>query len=220
MTSIVQVLAFTYLAVLAVVAALATVSLRNPIHCALGLVMVVFHVAGLFVLMGNGFIAAVQVIVYAGAIIVLFLFTMMLLDLRQQGRERTFHTRQLLFAFPLAALLFIETAWVAASRTEITSAMKGAFPPSRVDELGGSAQALAEVLFNAYLLPFEVASVLLLAAAIGALVLARRVDEDRLAAPPSPVADAAGQAPADGGEERLRGSGATATADHGEYGGI
>ena len=147
--------------------------MRSPVHSALSLVVVVFHVAGMFVLLGNGFLAAVQVIVYAGAIVVLFLFTMMLLDLRRHETERTVHRRQIWLAIPIAVLLFAEVAWIAISKPEISENLKGAFPPQTIDELGGSAQALATVMFTDYLLPFEVASVLLLAAAIGAMVLAR-----------------------------------------------
>ena len=187
-----QIVAFTYLSIVASVAGLATILVRSPVHSALSLVVVVFHVAGMFVLLGNGFLAAVQVIVYAGAIVVLFLFTMMLLDLRRHETERTVHRRQIWLAIPIAVLLFAEVAWIAISKPEISENLKGAFPPQTIDELGGSAQALATVMFTDYLLPFEVASVLLLAAAIGAMVLARNPDEESLASPPDMIEDAAG----------------------------
>ena len=187
-----QIVAFTYLSIVASVAGLATIAVRSPVHSALSLVVVVFHVAGMFVLLGNGFLAAVQVIVYAGAIVVLFLFTMMLLDLRRHETERTVHRRQIWLAIPIALLLFAEVAWIAISKPEISENLKGAFPPQAIDQLGGSAQALATVMFTDYLLPFEVASVLLLAAAVGAMVLARNPDEDSLASPPDMMDDAAG----------------------------
>ncbi len=187
-----QIVAFTYLSIVASFAGLATIAVRSPVHSALSLVVVVFHVAGMFVLLGNGFLAAVQVIVYAGAIVVLFLFTMMLLDLRRHETERTVHRRQIWLAIPIALLLFAEVAWIAVSKPEISENLKGAFPPQTVDQLGGSAQALATVMFSDYLLPFEVASVLLLAAAVGAMVLARNPDEDSLASLPDMMADAAG----------------------------
>ncbi|MCY4109549.1 MAG: NADH-quinone oxidoreductase subunit J [Chloroflexi bacterium] len=187
-----QIVAFTYLSIVASVAGLATILVRSPVHSALSLVVVVFHVAGMFVLLGNGFLAAVQVIVYAGAIVVLFLFTMMLLDLRRHETERTVHRRQIWLAIPIAVLLFAEVAWIAISKPETSENLKGAFPPQTIDELGGSAQALATVMFTDYLLPFEVASVLLLAAAIGAMVLARNPDEESLASPPDMIEDAAG----------------------------
>ncbi len=187
-----QIVAFTYLSIVASFAGLATIVVRSPVHSALSLVIVVFHVAGMFVLLGNGFLAAVQVIVYAGAIVVLFLFTMMLLDLRKHETERTVHRRQIWLAIPIALLLFAEVAWIVISKPEISESLKGAFPPQTIDQLGGSAQALATVMFTDYLLPFEVASVLLLAAAVGAMVLARNPDEDSLASLPDMMADAAG----------------------------
>ena len=187
-----QIIAFVYLSIVACLAGLATISLRSPVHSALSLVVVVFHVAGMFVLLGNGFLAAVQVIVYAGAIVVLFLFTMMLLDLRRHETERTVHRRQIWLAIPIALLLFAEVGWIAISKPEISESLKGIFPPQRISELGGSAQALATVMFNEYLLPFEVASVLLLVAAVGSLVLARNPDEDTLDSFPDSVEDASG----------------------------
>ncbi|MCY3800399.1 MAG: NADH-quinone oxidoreductase subunit J [Chloroflexi bacterium] len=207
-----QIVAFTYLSIVASVAGLATILVRSPVHSALSLVVVVFHVAGMFVLLGNGFLAAVQVIVYAGAIVVLFLFTMMLLDLRRHETERTVHRRQIWLAIPIAVLLFAEVAWIAISKPEISENLKGAFPPQTIDELGGSAQALATVMFTDYLLPFEVASVLLLAAAIGAMVLARNPDEESLASPPDMIEDAAGT---DGSSDQPEGELSETPATHG-----
>ena len=207
-----QIVAFTYLSIVASIAGLATILVRSPVHSALSLVVVVFHVAGMFVLLGNGFLAAVQVIVYAGAIVVLILFTMMLLDLRRHETERTVHRRQIWLAIPIAVLLFAEVAWIAISKPEISENIKGAFPPQTIDELGGSAQALATVMFTDYLLPFEVASVLLLAAAVGAMVLARNPDEESLASLPDMIEDAAGT---DDQSEREPSEPSTTPATHG-----
>ena len=77
-----EVIAFWYLAFMAVTGGVGVLALRNPVHSALSLVYVIFHVAGLFVILGAGFLAVVQIIVYAGAIVVLFLFTLMMLDMR------------------------------------------------------------------------------------------------------------------------------------------
>jgi len=177
-----QQVAFWYLSVVAVGLGGGVLILRNPVHAALALVGVIFHVAGLFVVLGNGFLAAVQVIVYAGGIVVLFLFTLMMLDLRALPTERTLH-RQLWLALPLGVVLAIEAVFISAGAPAVNSDLRGAFNAAAVADFGGSTQALARVLFNEYLLPFEVASVLLLAAAIGAIVLARRLDE----APPRPA---------------------------------
>ncbi len=171
-----QVVAFWYLAIMAVGAGFGVLLFRNPVHAALSLVFVIFHVAGLFVILGAGFLAAVQVIVYAGAIVVLFLFTLMMLDMRHLPDERIHH-RQAWLGIPLAIVLAVEAVFVGVGTPEISDAFRGVFAPQSISELGGSTQALASVLFTEYLLPFEVASVLLLVGALGAIVLARRFDD-------------------------------------------
>ena len=174
-----QVIAFWYLSVVAVAAGLGVLALRNPIHAALALVTVIFHVAGLFVVLGAGFLAAIQVIVYAGAIVVLFLFTLMMLDMRGVRHERFIHG-QIWLGIPLAILLAVEAVFVGIGSPAINQDIQGAFPPATVADLGGSTQALAAVLFSEYLLPFEVASVLLLVGAVGAIILARRYERVEL----------------------------------------
>ncbi len=188
-----EVIAFWYLAFMAVTGGVGVLALRNPVHSALSLVYVIFHVAGLFVILGAGFLAVVQIIVYAGAIVVLFLFTLMMLDMRGIAHERFVH-RQLWIALPLAVLLAIEAVFVGVGTPEIREAFLGAFPPQTISDLGGSTQAIAAVLFSEYLLPFEVASVLLLVAAIGAIILARRFDRELEAMPEAAEAGESGEA--------------------------
>ena len=183
---------FVYMAVIAVLAALATVLVRSPVRSALSLVVVVFHVAGLFVVMDAMFLTVIQVMVYAGAIIVLFLFTIMLLDLRHEAGEPYLHKNQLWLGIPLAILLLVEAGWIALNTAPLSESMRGAYDAAAIAELGGTGQALAEVLFNEYLLPFELAGVLLLASSVGALLLARRRDEDALPDAPDPVDDVTG----------------------------
>ncbi len=183
---------FVYLAVIAVLAALATVLVRSPVRSALSLVVVVFHVAGLFAVMDAMFLTVIQVTVYAGAIIVLFLFTIMLLDLRHEAGEPYLHKNQLWLGIPLAILLLVEAGWIALNTAPLSESMRGAYDAAAIAELGGTGQALAEVLFNEYLLPFELAGVLLLASSVGALLLARRRDEDALPDAPDPVDDVTG----------------------------
>ena len=183
-----EVIAFWYLAFMAVTGGVGVLALRNPVHSALSLVYVIFHVAGLFVILGAGFLAVVQIIVYAGAIVVLFLFTLMMLDMRGIGEERFVH-RQLWLALPLGILLAVEAVFVGVGTPEVREAFLGAFPPQTVSDLGGSTQAIAAVLFSEYLLPFEVASVLLLVAAIGAIILARQFERE-LEAMPEAAAEA------------------------------
>ena len=167
--------AFWYLAIAAVAAGVLMLAARNPVHSAISLVIVIFHVAGLFVILGAGFLAVAQIAIYAGAIVVLFLFTLMMLDMRRLPEERVTH-RQIWLGIPLGILLAIEGVVVSVGTPEISESIKGAFPPATVSELGGSTQALAVALFNEFTLPFLAASVLLTAATIGAIVLARRIE--------------------------------------------
>ena len=185
--------AFVYLSVVAVVSGLATVLLRSPIHCALSLVLTVFHVAGMLVILGSGFLAVLNVLVYAGAIIVLFLFTMMLLNLQQQEDERYLHRYQTWLGIPLGVLVLIEAVWVSVAQPDPSGEQLGRYSPEAIDAAGGSAIAAADVIFNQYALPFEVAGVLLMAASIAGLVLARRASDDQeIEDEVDPVADAAG----------------------------
>ena len=167
--------AFWYLAVAAVAAGVLMLAARNPVHSAISLVIVIFHVAGLFVILGAGFLAVAQIAIYAGAIVVLFLFTLMMLDMRRLPEERVTH-RQIWLGIPLGILLAIEGVVVSLGTPEISESIKGTFPPATVSELGGSTQALAVALFNEFTLPFLAASVMLTAATIGAIVLARRIE--------------------------------------------
>ena len=164
-------LIFAYLALACVAFAVLVIMLRNPVQCALALVGVVFHLAGIFILLRAEFLAAAHIIIYAGAIIVLFLFTMMLLNLGVVERARQFHVQAPL-AIVVGATLFLE--FVVLTGATITVGAQGAHSPAWVAGQGGNVQALGQVLFRDYLLPFEVASVLLTAAVVGAIVLARQ----------------------------------------------
>ena len=164
-------LIFAYLALACVVFAVLVVLLRNPVQCALALVGVVFHLAGIFILLRAEFLAVAHIIIYAGAIIVLFLFTMMLLNLNVVERARQFHL-QAPFAVVIGALLFVE--FIVLTGAAITVGAQGPHNPAWVAGQGGNVQALGQVLFRDYLLPFEAASVLLTAAVVGAIVLARQ----------------------------------------------
>ena len=164
-------LIFAYLAVACVALAVLVIMLRNPVQCALALVGVVFHLAGIFILLRAEFLAVAHIIIYAGAIIVLFLFTMMLLNLSVVERVRQFHVQAPL-AIVIGAILFLE--FIVLTGATITVGARGPHTPAWVAGQGGNVQALGQVLFRDYLLPFEVASVLLTAAVVGAIVLARQ----------------------------------------------
>jgi NADH-quinone oxidoreductase subunit J len=163
---------------------------RNAVHAALLLIANQFTLAVFFVLLEAHFLAAVQVIVYAGAIMVLFLFVIMLLGVDRQEvlRERVRGQR------PLAMLLglLLAAGMVLAVRLGV-GLVSGPVPPAPE---GPNVRAVARVLFTDYLFPFEVTSVLLIVAAIAAMVMARRTarglpdQEETLAAPPATESEA------------------------------
>ncbi|HEX9691155.1 MAG TPA: NADH-quinone oxidoreductase subunit J [Gemmatimonadales bacterium] len=164
---------FWQFAALAIVAALLCITRKNPVASALWLVVTLFAIAGLFVLLDAHFLAALQVLVYAGAIMVLFLFVIMLLNL---GRERA--TDIIGWGGRVATLavagLLVTQLWM----------VRGAAPPPELTlptgaladatRTLGAVAMISEPLFRDYLLPFELTSLLLLAAIVGAVVLAKR----------------------------------------------
>lgn len=156
--------AFLVIAVIAVGSALGLLIKRNPIHGALFLVVNLGAIAALYLMMGYEFLAFAQVIVYAGAIMVLFLFAIFVLI---PGKEETApdpRRRWRVLAVPLGVVLLVELAVVVAARSTApaTSAPPPSFPASMA------------ILFTDYLFPFELTSVLLLAAMVGVLLLTRR----------------------------------------------
>ncbi|HMC52802.1 MAG TPA: NADH-quinone oxidoreductase subunit J [Acidimicrobiales bacterium] len=159
--------------------ALGVVSSRNPVHSALSLVLTLFGVAVLFVAQDAQFLAAVQVIVYAGAIVVLFLFVIMLIGVDREEDVRADPLRgQRPAAFALGALGLAELLGLARFHHWVTGAPSAAGAASGP---GSNVEKLARSVFTRYLLPFEVTSVLLVIAVVGAVVLARR--PSRSAAP-------------------------------------
>ncbi|MCB9913748.1 MAG: NADH-quinone oxidoreductase subunit J [Planctomycetes bacterium] len=156
----------------AVVGALGVVAARNPVVSVLSLLGTFFCLATIYLLAGFEFLAAAQILVYAGAIMVLFLFVIMLLNLGGQERPLMDHTLAMSRRLPLVVLVGVALAAVSffavARSGEAQAAAEAA--PLQVDTLGG----LAQMVFGTYLLPFELSSVLLLAAAIAVLVLAKR----------------------------------------------
>ena len=156
--------AFVVLALLAVGSALGLILKRNPIHGALFLVVNLASVAALYLTLGAEFLAAAQVIVYAGAIMVLFVFAIMVLI---PGKEETGvdpRRRLRLAALPVGGVLLVLLV-VVVGRAVVATGPAGA--PGNVETVG-------RLLFTDYLFPFELTSVLLLAAMVGVLLLARR----------------------------------------------
>jgi NADH-quinone oxidoreductase subunit J len=156
-------------AVLAIAGALVLIISREPIHSALALVLVMISLAVLYLLLGAPFIAAVQIIVYAGAIMVLFVFVIMLLNAGVEERTN-WSTIAKYVGIPLALILLLEIAhWM--FHAPIGAAIAngpGAPGPA------ASTTQLSLDLFQQYLFPFEATSILILVAILGALVLARK----------------------------------------------
>jgi NADH-quinone oxidoreductase subunit J len=159
---------FMVCAALAVAGAIALIWAREPIHSALALILVMLTLAVLYLLLGAPFITAVQIIVYAGAIMVLFVFVIMLLNYGLE--ERTNFSKLALPGIVLALVLTAEIAhWLAHSAIGKSLANGPTAPTTEA-----STQALSEMLFRQYLFPFEATSILILIAVLGAWVLARK----------------------------------------------
>jgi NADH-quinone oxidoreductase subunit J len=163
---------FLIFAVLAAVGGLVTITRRNIVHGLLALVFTFLNVAAIFFLSQAYFLAVVQILVYAGAIMVLFLFVIMLLNLRSFEQEEQSHRQQRWIALILGVLVLAEFVIVLAGIT-FTSA-RGGFTPDAVAAGGGNTKVLGQALFNQMLLPFEVASVVLLVAMVGAIILVKK----------------------------------------------
>lgn len=157
---------FYAFAALAVVTALLVIFSPHPVYSVLFLVITMFALASLYTMLHAYFIAAIQMIVYAGAILVLFLFVVMLLNLDQEGDETFRVGPARWFAVPLGLAFICELYPILAHISSNASA------PKILSE--GTTQALGQLLFTKHLLPFEVISFLLLAAILGTTVLSKR----------------------------------------------
>ena len=162
-----DVILFLVFALIAVVCAINVVVQTHPISSAISLIGVMGSLAILYLLLGAEFIAAAQVIVYAGAIMVLFVFVIMLLNAGTETKKGHSLMVQLLGVPLLIALLGLLAWFVQRLYPAGTTVHFGGFR-------GGSAQQIGRALFTQYLLPFEVTSVLILIAIVGAIVLARK----------------------------------------------
>jgi NADH-quinone oxidoreductase subunit J len=158
---------FAYFALVSIVAGVLTVSLRNPVHCGIALLALLGHVAGLFILLHAEFLAAVQIIVYAGAILILYLFVLMLLNLKTE--ERILHRHYAWYVMGACAITVeLLIVLLASSYT----GLKGSATTEAVESVGNS-MAIGVLMFSDYLLPFEIVGVFLLGAIVGAIVLAK-----------------------------------------------
>jgi NADH-quinone oxidoreductase subunit J len=157
---------FFVLAAVAVLGAVSLIVQRHPIHSALSLIVVMVALAGLYLLLGAEFVAAVQIIVYGGAIMVLFVFVIMLLNAGEE--ERTNFSKLATYAgIPLAvATTGLIAAAIVSSKTSL--------PAAATSDTLTSTRALSNLLFKDFVYPFELTSFLILVAILGAIVLAQR----------------------------------------------
>lgn len=161
-----ELLVFLIFAFLALASALVVVAHKNPVYSTMALVVTLFSVAVLFVLLGAPFIGVLQVLIYTGAIVVLFLFVIMLLNIGREESQIGGQKAQIGAAL-LGALVFGGLVILA-----LSSVRTG--PPAGLSEDFVSLASLARLMFRQFLLPFEIIGLLLLVAVIGATVVARR----------------------------------------------
>lgn len=164
-------LLFYAFATLVLVGAVLTITLRNVVHCAVWLIVALLGVAGLFLVQGAEFLAGVQVIVYIGGIMVLFLFVIMLVPISEELRQRRFAQQKWLAVIGVGVLA-VELG-ILVSRGVGALGPGEAGPPPEIGDITRNAEEVGYVLFSEYLLAFELASILLLVAIIGAVVMSK-----------------------------------------------
>jgi NADH-quinone oxidoreductase subunit J len=162
--------AFILLAGICVITAGGMVASNNPVHAGIFLGLCFIHVAGIFVMLGAEFLAVIQVIVYTGAILVLLLFVLMLVDPDNLPEFHTARPIQRTVASLLGVVLLLEIGVAILGRT--IHGAKGVATQENIQLVGGNTQALGRTLYTQYLLPFEIASLVLTVGVIGAIVLA------------------------------------------------
>jgi len=163
-------LIFCYFAVAMTVLSLLVVTRKNPAHSVLWMLLLFVHIAGLYVLLNAEFLAAIQIIVYAGAILVLFLFVIMLLNLKREESVKKFQ-KQWPVGMGIGLVFAIFFVTIVGKITVM--APLGDYSVELIRSQG-SMMTIGKVLYTRFLLPFEIASVVLLVAIIGAVVLAKK----------------------------------------------
>ena len=160
---------FLIITLVAIVSAILVITCKNPINNALALIMTFFCLATYYVMLDAPFMAAIQVMVYAGAIMVLMVFTIMLLNIRVDATKK--HSHKLIIGSIIGFFTFINLIFVLLrSRAALPT---GPFSGEMIKEAGHT-ELIGRELFTNFLLPFEVTSILLLAAIVGAVILAKK----------------------------------------------
>ncbi|MGE5567802.1 MAG: NADH-quinone oxidoreductase subunit J [Rhodospirillales bacterium] len=158
---------FYFFALLVLGGGAATITRKSAVHSAISLIISLIGVAGLFLLQQAEFLFAVQIVLYIGGIMVLFLFVIMLVNLDEAVQMRQFN-RQWLLALAAVLAAGAQAVWLLSRPFDLPAAV------SQAPGEPGNVQRVADVLFSQYLLPFEIASVLLLAAVVGSVVMAKK----------------------------------------------
>lgn len=161
-------LLFWILAVLALFSAIMVISSKNPVYSVLWLIVTFFTISGHYILLNAQFLAVVNIIVYAGAIMVLFLFVIMLMNLNKDTEPRKNKWLKLAGAVAGGCLLLVLVAALRHTEKQMTELVTGDI---------GLIQNLGRVLFNDYVVPFEISSILFLSAMVGAVVLGKRDEQ-------------------------------------------
>ncbi len=168
--------AFMGLGVVASVLAVMMLVAKNPISAALSLLGIMLCTAGIYGLLQEHFIASIQLVVYAGAIMVMFIFSIMLLNLKKEQRDFKFGSLFFISTYVIGVVIFIAIVHqlIAHFFYHMPSMQHGQFTSDEVIRLGGNTKVLAHALFSRFYLSFEIISLALLVAIIGAVVLAKR----------------------------------------------
>jgi NADH-quinone oxidoreductase subunit J len=172
----IQALAFYMFASFAIISGVLVISARNPVHSVLFLILAFFNAAGLFVLLGAEFLAMILVVVYVGAVAVLFLFVVMMLDINFVELRQGF-MQNLPTGIMIGLVLLLELAVIVGGNAIMPDvAQNVAWPTPPIDQVSNT-QALGELLYTHYIYLFQVAGMILLVAMVGAIVLTHRKRE-------------------------------------------
>ena len=160
---------FLTFAAIAVISGILVIACRNPINSALSLVVTFFCLAVFYVMLDAPFLAAVQIMVYAGAIMVLIIFVIMLLNIRSETGKRAAHSK--VIGAIVGAVILVESGWFLTGGA--ISANRGGMDRAAILKAGHT-ELIGGAMFGDFLLPFEITSLLLLTAIIGAVILAKK----------------------------------------------
>lgn len=163
------VLFFIYHAVLIIALSLIVITRKSPVHSVLFMLVLFFHIASLYLFLNAEFLAAIQIIIYAGAIMVLFLFVIFLLDLKQEVVANRY-----IYQWPTSIVIAGGVfAVIAYSVSSLVLGPTGKYSSEYIDKVGNT-KAIGQLMYTQYIFPFEIASMVLLVGLIGAVVLAKK----------------------------------------------